>query len=484
MSSNEELQDVVFSDYETQNFAQAPTYQDGLLAQDSVQSIDEITKSLNKRVLAQTVEFQIDQSVKYTIEDVYKNEILHRQQQIIKNLERERVFIKKQVDGKVETFYKGNDTYTNLLCSELNEINTLLDDLNAHKLFVEISFSGDSVELVGLKEHQVKRDGVYKTEIAKLHKIVVKNDVLEGKDGNGYKLSVDKLKSNESAYHDKIMMAWKKKQEEKKKAEQASQEDAEVEEKLEQEEKQEEQVDEVEQQVLEEEPVEEVVEQNPVGIESQGIQNIISKLGDFKGNEIFKEPEPQQSVEKPQEKRSANMDWFSSMVDDVLSEAAITDKDYESVLGISLEQPEYEQTSYKEPRQQEQENYASNQSSNNVANDEQKEKHIYLTEHDMKVRNFNTAAQELKQRIIQCYGGDEARAQQDEDYQQLDAFVKETNKKQLLNSDFDQAIEDWATPEKQEVMQQDLQAKRATFGKRYGEDFFNRINERAGGMGF
>ena len=455
--STEQYQDVLQNDYQNQNTMPAPS---GILSHDNVQSIEEITKSLNKRVLPQTVELEIDQTKKYTIEDVYKNEILFRQKQIIKNLERERVFIKKQVDGKVETYYKGNDTYTNLLCSELNEINELLDDLNAHKIFVEIAFSGDSVTMVAQKERQVKRDGVYKTEIAKLHKVVVKNSVLENKDGSGYKLSVEKIKANEEAFHDKQLMLLRKEKEEK----QEQQPNVDIEQQ--QPEEKEEEQQQVEQPEQTQTTQEEVAPKPQTSqIESQGIQNIISKLGDFKGDEIFKQAEPTEDVEvmEPEPKVEEN-DWFLDMVDSALEEAVVTDEDYEALLGISTQ---------KQAQPQRVETFEQNQTI------KPKQEHLYLTEHDMKIRNFNIAADEVKQQIVDCYQGDEQKASQDEDFLRLLKFVEETNKKQSENVDLDQPIEDWFEPKNKQFLEQDLDSKRKAFKKRFDDQVFASIESRA-----
>ena len=447
-----------------------PLTRSKVLLQDSVQSVEEITNTLNARVLPEPIKHVVDQSKKYTIEDIYKNELEYRKQQIEANDKIEKTFIKKQVDGKVETYYKGSDTYSNLLCSELNVVNGLLDDLEQHKLFVQVKFFDKGIELMGEKQRLVKRDGVLKTEIEYLHPITVSIDLLENKTGEGYKLSFEKLKENEQQFHDKQTLNWKNKDTQGAEPEKQEQQDEQSEDVEEVEE-----VEQVEEQTQQPEPK---VEQQPepkniqpkvLGIEQEGVQNIINNLGDFAGNEVFKE----------ESQSGPKLDWFDSLLDDVYDSKQQTIQ--------PKQEQEIEEQVVQQAQQDDETDDFDYDDFEKFMNDEEeqealppvKEKHMFLTEHDMKIQNFQRAADEIKQKIIDCYGGNTERAKQDEDYIRLEQFVETTIQKQNSNIDLNQPIEDWMEPDNNLYMQEDLEAKRESFAKRYGNDVFARINARA-----
>lgn len=471
----------------------APKVFDNSLTQDKVLSIDEIKQTLNHRVRPEKIAFVVDQSIKYTIEDVYKNELENRKKQVEADIARERIFVNERIDEKDEVFYKGNDTYLKILYSEKNVINSLLSDLEEHKLFVEIKFAADKVILTGQKKKQVKRDGVFRTEIYPMQPMEVDNDIFESKAGNGYKLSIEKIKQNEDAFHDKKMMQQRNKKEEEKKEESEGQEQQEVVDEKpaeveQQEVEQNEEVAEQAEQPIEEEVKEEVVEKQPkiiqpktLGIESEGVQNIINNLGDFKGNQVFKQN---------------GDDWLESLVDDVLADAELSDDDFSSVLGADYAKKAEPQSSYSQARatkQFERERYVEDDDDETEYRQPTKpagfaqrkqEAEKLMTEHEMKIENFKTAANEIKQKIIKCYGGDEEKAKRDQDYINFVDFVKNKLQVESTKDYMDQEIEDWNDEENREYMMEDLQNKRETFKKRYNDEFFTRISGRAKGPGF
>lgn len=441
-----------------------------VLLQDGVQTIDDITKVLNSRVRPKEINREIDHSKKYSIEDVYENEIKNRLEQIKPNLAREQEHIADQIDKKNELYYKGNDTYTNLLENEANEIKQLLAELGQHNLLVKIEFLKNSVKLTAQKEEEVKRDGIVKTEIRSVCAKYVPLEVFEGKDG--YKLSVEKIKADEEAFHDKQLMK-KIKAEQEQQQEQSENEDGEKEVEQEERKPQQEEMQAEEQKIVEPAP-------QLIDIEQEGVNNIISKLGDFKGDAIFKEPELEER------------DWMDDLIDSIVAEGKLTEENMEDVLlgGIAQapvaqpqkrlveDKPAYEYN-YEPEFETVMPQYGAEQpQSNTFVSSEM------MTEHEMKVKNFNTAAQEVAEKMLECYGGNKQKLEQDEEYVRLMEFVQKTNRKQAEFSER-QPQEDWENDEENKAYkEQDLNDKRQSFEKLFGQSVFDSMKDRANGMGF
>ncbi len=461
---------------ETTTYEQHKVFNDDLdsssssvvLLQDGVQSVDDIAKVLNSRVRPKEVQRKIDHSKKYSIEDVYENEIRNRLEQILPNLAREQEHIADQIDKKNELYYKGNDTYTNLLENEANEIKQLIEELEQHELLVKIEFLKNSVKLTAQKEEEVKRDGIVRTEIREVCAKYVPLEVFEGKDG--YRLSVEKIKADENAFHDKQLMKKLKAEQEKKDLI-----------KEESEEPLEEVVEEKSVEPQQEPKKEEKAVPKSTFIEPEGVNNIINSLGSFKGENLFKEPEPEER------------DWMDDLIDSIVSEGTLTEENMEEVLfgetaELKTEQkPINEQPAFQYRNEPDfdaetipQYGTVAQPQTTNLNNNNAE----MMTEHEMKVKNFNIAAQEVSQRMLDCYAGNKQKLEQDEDYVRLMEFVEKTNKKQA-EFNANQPKEDWENDEEnREYRKQDFNDKRQSFEKLFDQSVFDSMKERANGIGF
>ena len=104
---------------------------------------------------------------------------------------------------------------------------------------------------------------------------------------------------------------------------------------------------------------------------------------------------------------------------------------------------------------------------------------LLMTQHEMKMQNFKRAADEVKAKIVQIYGGDEKRAAQDPTYVSLQNFVANTIEKQSQEKSSLDATFDWNDPNYNAIMQTDYQNKVQAFEKRYNADVFKQVKDRA-----
>ena len=107
------------------------------------------------------------------------------------------------------------------------------------------------------------------------------------------------------------------------------------------------------------------------------------------------------------------------------------------------------------------------------------QKYKICTEHEMKMDNFRRAAEEVKNKIIDMYGGDKTRAEKDETYLSLQKFVETTLEKQSQNEAIDNTKIDWNDPMNTQILQNDYQNKVSAFAKRYDEKTFDQVQNRA-----
>ena len=446
-----------------------------MLASDKVQPIDDILSELQSRSSAGVVPFEIDQNKTYTIEDVYLNELEYRKQQVIADLKRENVFIDTQIDGKVEIYYKGNDTYTNLLRSQLNEIESLLPDLNSHSLYVQIKYKPDGVELTGEKQVEVKRDGVLQKEKQFKCPVFISKNTLESTLGDGYKLSVEKIKANEVKFHDPIVIA---------KREKARQEQEKLIAELQKDEN-EEQPEVLQNKKAPEAPKPQNKSQPQVTLtqpqqtaNQKSINTVLNTLG-AKENNVQPTTPPKQN--QPSSEAEPD-DALDALIDEMLlqgkmdiktqrtqQQAQAQNEMLQQVHNLLDDNSEFDkETKESEPEQ-----------NNEVVEAKKQLEQLLMTEHEMKLYNFKCAANEVKNRILQAYNGNEAMAIQDADYQHLISFVNEKYAQEQKNEKPGQQKIDWNLPENKVIMDQDLQNKRKGFEKRYNNELFDEIEERA-----
>ena len=478
-----------------------------MLAKDEVQPIQDIFNELRSRSSASIVPRTIDPNKNYTIESVYENELQHRKQQVIADLKREDVFIDTQIDGKVETYYKGNDTYTNLLRSQLMEIDGLLPDLKAHLTYVQLKYKPNGVELIGEKQVAIKRDGIMTKEKQLKCPIFVDANILESPKGKGYGILMQELKDNELAFHDPITL--EKREQEAKKADEFVaehlediQQDEDVEQNSE---------SEVNQIIPQRSPqiIDEDIEQNEDDMVTDTILDDLTTQDNETKSHVETESETQSepaldstSESEPQVDNNDDnslqelLSFISQKNNELFKTSNTSSKGQEVSDAIKSENAKDDDTAsfgwlfgnnediLPTPPQKEvvqdavQPSPAHNEQSL-LSNVKAQVEQLLMTEHVMKLYNFKRAAEEVEDRIIDAYGGDKARASLDVDYQKLKGFVDNKIAEQQQNVVPEQQKVDWSLPKNKPIMDQDYQKKRDTFSKKYNEDLFGEIQGRA-----
>lgn len=474
------------------------TKEDNELLMDGVQSVESIANTLTNRTQPVIVAREINPKFKYTIEDMYQNELILQKAQALANLDREMVFIGEQIqkadNGEEDKniYYKRNNTRSYFDEYAVKEINGLLEKLKAHSVYVKVDYTNDGLKLFAEIQEKVMRDGVQQLKTVYVRPVEMSKELVEGEDG--YRLNISKLRDDEEAFHDKIVI--KARKEQQKKEEKAAEENEAEEEKdikKPEPQKEEKQPQEEVKQEVEDEKVE---EQKPLQKHEQKANDVVNHL---KQISLASQPAPAEEDDT---------DYESLVLDQLISEIIAQDSDLYSKNSYAKaqiknptttivldEQVATTPTSTIATTQQETAfgRKAEETRAFNVQNvsqtptqtapaQEQKpiqQKYKICTEHEMKMDNFRRAADEVKARIINLYGGDKMRAEKDETYLSLQKFVETTLEKQSQNESANGPKIDWNDPYYESILQTDYENKVGAFAKRYDEQTFDQVQNRA-----
>ena len=461
------------------------------LSADGIQPVDDIAEILKVRSSPSAVSRVIDANTKYTIEDVYKNEITFKQKQAQINVEDENKYIGveqdkwAQGDEKKARYLKGYNIWSSLNSTSISRIAPLLKSLDKHELYVAVRFKDGYVELIAQRPRTITRDGVKQKVIDEVNPVEMPFGLLEDKKPQGYGLSIEKLRLDEESLHDKKALQWYKKNCKTSLDEEQTEDTEENNEEKTVEEKQEEQPKNAEapktqQQTPNQEDQEE--KNSLVGQVVQTLNSLETVKENPKQEQVQEEvvEAPVQSAQTDDFDSFDDSDFVRSLIEEMMEQGSQIYDPKAHVVKQPTPEPQSIEQNYvpKEQAQRVFESYDDTQYDSQPQVQEQKKQ--MATIHQMKVDNFKKAASEVKQRILDIYNGDERKASQDADYARLMSFVQETLKKQAEKASDDTTEIDWSLPQNQQIQQQDFLNKRKSFEKTYNEDTFARIEQRVG----
>ncbi len=447
---------------------------------DGIQPVDNIAQILKDRSSPSAISRVIDPNTKYTIEEVYKNEISFIQKQAQINVEDENKYIDVEKDKwakgdeKKARYLKGYDIWSSLNSTSVSKISPLLKSLDKHELYVVVKFKEGYIELVANRPRTITRDGVKQKVIDELNPVELSYRVLEDQKPQGYGLSIEKLRQNEESLHDKKTLQWYKKN-----TQIAPEEDENADEEEAKEDKPSPSQPKQKQQAEEEQP-KQLTPTEGKNTKEDVVGQVVENLNNLVTPEDVQTEEPptQQVVQQPQEESLDDFDdseFVSDLIQEIIQQSNQIYKPQAKVVKTN-NMPESIKNITSNPKTEEQ--FVRYDDTQYDAPQPQEEKKEMATIHQMKMDNFKRAAGEIKQKIIELYNGNERRASQDADYIKLVSFVNETLKKQEQNQNFDEQKIDWALPQNKQIQQQDLLNKRQSFEKTYNEETFSRIEQR------
>ena len=431
-----------------------------VLSLDELQPTEYIADVLKQRTRPVSVAREINPNLKYTIEGIYQNELIHQKAQALANLDREMVFIDEQIDKAMNKgekdkniYLKENDTRSYFDKYAIQEINKLLDKMKDHSLYVKVDYLDDGLKLSAETQEKVMRDGIPQIKIRYVRPIELSKDLVEG--NAGYRLSIKKMRGDEEAFHDPIVIKMRKQKE----AEKNKKTDEEQNEQVKQKEEQKPQKPEP---VAEPEPV--ATQPEPTNQQADVVVEDLKTLDPPAAQAVQPEPAQPQPVVPPQD----DIDYVSlisnELMMELLHQVSPQENKAPEVSAVQQEQPTVvmpqpapQPTVVQQPPKQQ----------------------LLMTEHEMKMSNFRRAADEVKAKIIALYNGDEKRAAQDPTYLSLQKFVGTTIEKQSQVEDHGGMQFDWNDPNYASVMQRDYQNKVQAFAKKYDDNTFNQVQDRA-----
>lgn len=448
-----------------------------VLSMDSLQTEDQIKDVLKRRTRPVVVYREINPKFNYTIEDVYQNELIFQKAQALSNLDREMVFIGEQIDKAMNKgekdkniYLKENDTRSYFDRYAIQEINVLLAKMQDHMLYVKVDYlNNGAIKLSAETYEKVMRDGVPQTKVRYVRPVELSKELLEGEGEKGYRLNVSKMRDDEESYHDKQVL--KARKEQQKKEEKPQQEETEAKTELPKEEPKEE----IKQ------PVEEpkVEEAQPSNTKAESVVNRLKKL---EGNEQQDAADETAQMLAEVENTSDDDTDYASLIIDQLIKDLLTQGEEAYIEKPPVQEEVKQQEDYSKfftlPNDQTQ-TVESQPKIQQPQPSPVAKPQLLMTEHDMKIQNFKRAADEVKTKIINAYGGDERRASQDPVFVSLQGFVSNTLEKQSQSENASDLVFDWNDANYSQVMQSDYQNKVQAFEKRYNEDTFKQVQERA-----
>lgn len=462
--------------------------QDDVLSMDGLQSEEHIKDVLKRRTRPVVVYREINPKFKYTIEDVYKNELLLQKAQALSNLDREMVFIGEQIDKAMNKgekdkniYLKENDTRSYFDRFAIQEINGLLEKMKDNELYVKVDYlNNGSIRLSAETYEKVMRDGVQQTKIRYVRPIELSKELAEGDGEKGYRLNIVKMQENEELYHNKKVVELRKARQKKEEKTDDENDIGEEENKEDKEVKQEE----AQQVVAEQTKPDEQKNEQPVNTQANNVVNNLQKL------KAEDEPQTQQLdiIEEVKNVPEDDIDYATLIANELVNEILAEDKKYDNqpkqTNDMALTESDIQQLqsflgediSPKATLEMPQQNVTSPVIEPTIK--EQKPQ-LLMTQHEMKMQNFKRAADEVKAKIVQIYGGDEKRAAQDPTYVSLQNFVANTIEKQSQEKSSLDATFDWNDPNYNAIMQTDYQNKVQAFEKRYNPDVFKQVKDRA-----
>lgn len=448
---------------------------------DGIQPVDNIAQILKDRSSPSTISRVIDPNIRYTIEEVYKNEISFIQKQAQINVEDENKYIDVEKekwakgDEKKARYLKGYDIWSSLNSTSVSKISPLLKSLDKHELYVAVKFKDGHIELVANRPRTITRDGVKQKVIDELNPVELSYRLLEDKKPQGYGLSIEKLRQDEESLHDKKTLQWYKKNTQTITEEDENEDEEEVKDN-----NTPPQQPQQKQQVEEEQPTKETkIEEK--SIKEDAVGQVVETLNSLVAPEEVQpeEVQTQQEAQQPEEASLNDFDdseFVSDLIQEIIQQSNQIYKPQAKVVKIN-NMPQSVKNITSKPETEEQ--FVRYDDTQYDAPQPQEEKKEMATLHQMKMDNFKRAAGEIKQKIIELYNGDERRALQDADYIKLSSFVNETLKKQEQNQNFDDQKIDWALPQNKQIKEADFLNKQQSFAKTYNEDTFNSIEQRA-----
>ncbi|MBQ7603139.1 MAG: hypothetical protein IJU58_03255 [Clostridia bacterium] len=474
------------------------TKENDALSMDGVQSVETIVNTLTNRTQPVIVAREINPKFRYTIEDMYQNELIHQKAQALANLDREMVFIGEQIqkadNGEEDKniYYKRNNTRSYFDEYAVKEINGLLEKLKTHSVYVKVDYTNEGLKLSAEIQEKVMRDGVQQLKTVYVRPVEMSKDLVESE--NGYRLNISKLRDDEEAFHDKTVIKARKEQQKKEEEKAAEENEGEEEKDIKKPQPKEEQTKKEARQEVEPEKEQ---EQKQFQKHEQKANDVVNNLRQIK-------TEPQAPVVEEQD----DTDYEALVLDQLISEIIAQDSDLYSQNSYAKAQIQKPTTTVlfdekvattptstfaptqqnetfgqkvDEPRAFNVQNLTQAPTQATLMQQAQPkpQKYKICTEHEMKMDNFRRAAEEVKNKIIDMYGGDKTRAEKDETYLSLQKFVETTLEKQSQNEAIDNTKIDWNDPMNTQILQNDYQNKVSAFAKRYDEKTFDQVQNRA-----